>query len=381
MVIRNIPVLPPLQGGKTLTIAIADGPTYTITSAFEDTEAAVAVGGSTPTRPFQSGDVIYVAMLPVDSRDVFSLSTASDNKHYEKISTGVTLEKGKFYRNVNVWLTEVRLKDLSTGSITAKDGDRIIQSSGTSTANTITIPDGATVTLDGVNISATETAGIICKGTANIILSGTNTVTNIGYGNPSIQAGGSGKMLTISGSGSLTATAGGHGAGIGSGQDGSCGDITIRGGTVTATGGKGAGIGSGERGSCGNITITGGTVTAKGGNGAGIGSGNRGSCSGITITGGTVTATGGQGAGIGSGYDGGTCGDITITDGVSSVTASKSDDAACSIGHGYKGSCGKVTIGGTVYYDGAHYLNGSYSYLATSPLVYEPKKQTESNQQ
>ncbi len=384
---------PPLHGGTTLTINDGDGRTYTISSPYSDQSASGT--SQIVYRPFQTGDVIYVAMLPVDLRDVIFLSTASDNKHYEKKSTGVTLEKGKFYRNVNVLLTEVQLlageKDLSTGSITAENGDRIIQSSGTSTANTITIPDGATVTLDGVNISATETAGIICEGTANIILRGTNTVTTTSWDNSSIQAGGSGTTLTIRGSGSLTATCvngagigsgrggscgdititggtveatGGNGAGIGSGDDGSCGNITITGGKVTATSVKGAGIGSGDDGSCGNITIKGGTVTATGGLGAGIGSGDSGSCTGITITGGTVTATGDLGAGIGSGNNGGSCGDITITNGVSSVTASKGA-ADCSIGRGHDGYCGKVTIGGKEYEDGD-------PYLTTSPLVYEP---------
>ena len=338
----------PLQGGTKLIINDGDGRTYIISSPYSDQSTSEI--SQIVYRPFQTGDVIYVAMLPVDLRDVIFLSPASDNKRYGKISTDVTLEKGKFYRNVNVLLStavEVQLpaglKDLSTGSITAKDGDRIIQSSGTSTANTITIPDGATVTLDGVNISATGSAGIICEGTANIILSGKNTVKTTSSNNPSIQAGGSGTMLTISGSGSLTATAGGTGAGIGSGDCGDCGDITIKGGTVTATGGDGAGIGSGIISSFGDINITGGPVTATGGNGAGIGSG-----------------------------EGGSCGDITITDGVSRVTASKGNAAACSIGRGHDGSCGKVTIGGTEYYNGIDFLNGGNTYLTTSPLVYEP---------
>ena len=356
---------PPLHGGTTLTINDGDGRTYIISSPYSDLSASGT--SQIVYRPFQTGDVIYVAMLPVDLRDVIFLSPASDNKLYRKISTGVTLQAGKFYRSVNVLLSiETHIPDLSLGSITAVDGDRIYQSNSAATENPITIPNGATVTLDGVNISATGSAGIICKGTANIILRGTNTVTTTGFNgfeNPAIQAGGSGTTLTISGSGSLTATADGNGAGIGSGESGICGDITITGGTVTATGGFGAGIGSGRDGSCGTITITGGTVTATGGYGAGIGSGYKGYCGTITITGGTVTATGGNGTGIGSG-ERGSCGTITITDGVSSVTASKGD-ADCSIGRGKYGTCGKVTIGGIEYDD-------SDPYLTNSQLFYKP---------
>ena len=116
------------------------------------------------------------------------------------------------------------------------------------------------------------------------------------------------------GSGSLKAEGGDCSAGIGSGKcyNGECyngENITITGGTVTATGGEnGAGIGGGDGGAAENITITGGTVTAAGGYyGAGIGGGSGGSGSGgsgknITITGGTVNAAGGWGgAGIGGG--------------------------------------------------------------------------------
>ena len=117
--------------------------------------------------------------------------------------------------------------------------------------------------------------------------------------------------------GSLTATGGFRGAGIGGGELDNGENITITGGTVTAAGGSfGAGIGGGNEGNGKNITITGGTVNAAGGSfGAGIGGGFGGSGEDITITRGTVTAAGGgYGAGIGGGaYRNGE--DITINDG------------------------------------------------------------------
>lgn len=303
--------------------------------------------------PDGSTNVIYAALRGISGQTV-KLRARNGNKYTDyTTNSAVTFTRGKFY-DVKVKMTKVfkttYLNGVS-GDYTASDYEML--TGALPSGKHVTIPDGATVKLAGVYISATFSAGIICEGTANIILSGTNTVmtSSLESDKPSIQAGGSGTTLTISGSGSLTATSEG-GAGIGSCKEGSCGNITITGGIVTATGGKGAGIGSGYRGSCGTITITGGTVTAKGGNRAGIGSG----C----------------GAGIGSG-EGGSCGDITITDGVSSVTASKGTDADCSIGSGGNGSCGTVTIGGTVYYGGG-FQNGGEDYLTTSPLVYEPKK-------
>jgi hypothetical protein len=375
--------LDPLQGGNTLTIAVEDGPTYTITSAFEE-QGATSTGGSTAPRPFQQGDVIYVAMLPVASKTVSFSSTGSGGV-YRKYSTGVTLQAGKFYRNVDVLLSTSPLipegyKDLSSGSINAVNGDHIFQSSSAATANTITIPNGAKVTLNGVNISTTG-PGIICNGTATIVLEGTNSVTSTD--NTAVQIGTLSKTLTISGSGSLTATGGG-GAGIGSGKVLEyCGNIVINGGTVTAIGGeRAAGIGSvyqeGSYSSCGDITINGGTVTATGGEeAAGIGGGGGKSCGNITINGGTVTATGGSYcAGIGSGF-GATCGHITITDGVTRVTANKGTDATYSIGRDKDGdqrTTGTITIGGTVYYDSEEkaFRKDGGTYLATSPLVYTP---------
>ena len=170
------------------------------------------------------------------------------------------------------------------------------------------------------------------------------------------------------GIGSLKATGGQYGAGIGGGEYYSGENITITGGRVNATGGWGsAGIGggnygSGNYGSGKNITIKGGTVTAKGGDcGAGIGGGNGGIGENIKITDGTVNATGGWGgAGIGGG-DGGYGGygngkNITITDGM--VTATGGIHGA-GIGGGDSGIGENITItDGTVTATGGIYGAG-----------------------
>ena len=170
------------------------------------------------------------------------------------------------------------------------------------------------------------------------------------------------------GSGSLKATGGKYGAGIGGGNYGSGENITITGGRVNATGGWGsAGIGGGNygRGNYGSgktITIKGGTVTAKGGDcGAGIGGGNGGIGENIKITDGTVNATGGWGgAGIGGG-DGGYGGygngkNITITDGTVTATGGRN---GAGIGGGDSGIGENITItDGTVTATGGIYGAG-----------------------
>ena len=168
--------------------------------------------------------------------------------------------------------------------------------------------------------------------------------------------------ITITG-GTVTATGGSSGAGIGGGREGKGENITITGGTVNATGNEdGAGIGGGSSGSGENITINGGEVTASGGDnwddcGAGIGGGNGGVGKNITITGGTVNATGGYGggaAGIGGAFANGE--NITINGG--EVTASGGDnwdDCGAGIGGGGNSSGNNITItGGTVNVTGGY---------------------------
>ena len=152
--------------------------------------------------------------------------------------------------------------------------------------------------------------------------------------------------------GSLTATGGCYGAGIGGGYYGSGENITITGGTVTATGGDcGAGIGGGVGGSGENIIITGSTVTATGGNcAAGIGGGCNRNSSHITITDSTVTATGKEGgAGIGGGAKG--SGSNVTVSGAAQVTATagKSDGfygAGATIGNGGNKTPGDELVDG-----------------------------------
>ena len=155
----------------------------------------------------------------------------------------------------------------------------------------------------------------------NITITGGSVTATGGKWAAGIGGVGNGKNITITG-GTVNATGTDGGAGIGGGSRSSGEAITITGGTVNAAGGlDGAGIGGGWKGSGKNITITGGTVNAAGGNGgSGIGGGDYGSGEDITIKGGTVNAAGGYGgSGIGGGYEG--SGSNVTVSGAAQVTA------------------------------------------------------------
>jgi len=238
----------------------------------------------------------------------------------------------------------------------AQDGDTL---RGTLDDNTqpykISIAEGAKVVLRDAIIHRDQKnhmwAGITCEGEATIILVGENSVGGFQSYYPGIQPGPEGTTLTIKGEGKLTVRSG-WAAGIGSGDDMTCGNICIEGGDIIATGGSNsAGIGCGYSASvCGDITIMGGTVIATGEGGAGIGSGDGANgtnvCGNITITGGTVTATGGgDSAGIGGGVFG-TCGDITISGGTVIATGKElGTGIGCGKGDRRRPSvCGDITI-------------------------------------
>lgn len=170
----------------------------------------------------------------------------------------------------------------------------------------VSIADGATVTLkdvtiEGVSWAICRWAGITCEGDATIILSGKNYVKGFHESYPGISAPPQGKTLTICGDGSLEA-------------------LSNRGG---------AGIGGNPLDNCGNIVLCGGTIVAR---------------------------AGGLAAAIGGSW--GNCGDITITEGVKSVTAYSAGDESYTIGQSvgmdWEGNlitpytCGTITIGGIV---------------------------------
>ena len=343
-----------------ITVAFAGGDTYKLSEIPKDrlNELYVAM------RPVSKVQATITAEGYISSGGGISSTTILST--HSKVINSVDLVAGRFYRNVPVHLRQNVLTPVTGNvSLTPETGELLLGNgaivTGTGGANTILlIEDGATVTLNGVtNTGITQKAsiaGIECLGDATIILTGTNSVTGR-WDAPGILVP-SGKALTIMGNGTLHASGGSNGAGIGGTKDTSCGNIVIAGGTITATGtGNCAGIGSGCANganiTCGAITISGGTVTATGGiRGAGIGSGHAGNntntCGAITISGSAkvkaVGKTYAAGIGTGCGYDADKnciCGMISITGGTVEATGG---DHAAGIGSGSHGKFTSISI-------------------------------------
>ena len=291
---------------------------------FEDMMCSL-YGDITITPDGSASEIWAVLKSDRDYTMNLTLTATVGSDTYTFSKSDVEFTKGNYY-DITVKMKKFPMVDLAsvTENTTIADGYVV---KGTLASNVqISIADGATVTLQDVTINGADNesyawAGITCLGSANIILSGTNTVRGFHQSRPGIYVP-EGSTLTIRGEGSLTASSNGFGAGIGAGFHISCGNIVIESGSVSATGGEyyAAGIGSAQGSSCGTINITGGTVSATGGQAA---------------------------AGIGSGSGYSSCGAITIS-GTASVTATKGQDATNSIGAGLNGTCGTVTIGGNV---------------------------------
>ena len=252
------------------------------------------------------GKEFTVAVPKVSSKTVTIVANDASNNCYYYSKTGVSLAVGRYYQ--------------SSPTMTALGTESSADEYKITATSDVTIPDGKTVVLSGVNISS---GSITCSGNVTMILLGSNSVTATQY-NAAIKIGGPGTTLTITGSGSLTAQGGKNSAGIGTERANNasitCGDITINGGRVTATGGMGA---------------------------AGIGTG---------LSTGADASNG--------------CGAITIGTGVISVTANKGKNSN-SIGKGVADmggtqTCGTITIGGTIYWDGSAYQNGGDTYLVNN---------------
>ena len=284
--------------------------------------------------------------------------------------------------------------DIEKGDITVKAGDtegtnRVSQGeqkdvedtdtviTGKSDKNTVTIDakdenDKVEVTLKDLNIDTSKQSkaavSVTGKGDTNIELDGDNELKS-GAGHAGLEhnkTDTSGE-LTIQDkdkNGSLEATGGRSGAGIGGGNAQN-GQVTITGGDITATAGStagtyqtfggGSGIGGGDGGSGtggnGDVEITGGTITATGVYGAGIG-GGRSADGDVTISGGTIKKATSVfpdnpsqpgGAGIGGGYAGN--GNIIIKDDAV-IEEVQGGEGSAGIGSGCYGATSEIEISG-----------------------------------
>ena len=363
-----------LQGsvGATLTyrsngVEIARA-TFTVGADYENT-----IYMSIPAGNYSGEQALVYQYEAVAESRVLSASHAS-------FTAGQTYSKDVVFSNA------IRL-DTLTVDYTAQNGAWL---TGT-LANRVkvTIAQGATVTLKNVNINADGSwsgqdifawPGIDCEGDATIVLAEgtTSTVKGISDYYSGIYVP-TNHTLTLRGPGTLNAFGGSWSAGIGASYDERCGNIVIESGTINATGGSesGAGIGNTVGNTCGDITIKGGTVNATGlaESAPGIGAGGviLRSSGKITITGGTITATGGAwAAGIGGGQET-EIGAITITTGITRITATHGSDVANAIGPNGDGQndenlCPRVKMGYAVVYKNAAWqfgpmTSGDYGHL------------------
>ena len=312
-----------LASGKKLTVTASSGDEFALVNQSDSTKK---VGYKLATASTDTE-----ATTSWEFTELSSTATKKDMgiivEDYSSMPAGTYTDTVTFTAKVESAGNIVTLSTLTGDNYTAQSGDIL---TGTLVENVqIDIAEGATVTLKDVNITNPRQycncAGINCSGDATLILKGTNTVcagsgTEDTNNYPGIWIA-LGKTLTIDGDGSLTAycTDESGGAGIGGGFGVGCGNIVINGGTITATGSKFS-------------------------------------------------------AGIGGGYFG-DCGNITIKNTVTKVTATAGSDSPNSIGAGKDATCGTVTIGGTVYWDGTSYQNGGDSDttgLKQTTYTYQP---------
>ena len=306
--------LPQRAAALTLTAALLTGaafPAFAGTYYIENGDIVISAGTETGTNKVEQGGTLK------SENDKGTIITNHDKD--KASSNTVTIDANG--KNDKV---EVTLKDVN-----------IDASRGSEAAVSVTGKGDTTIELDGDN----ELQG----GDRHAGLEHNQTVDSEG----NVTSG----KLTIQddndNAGSLTATGGYFGAGIGGGSA-KAGQVTITGGTITAISGDGAGIGGGQGNmgsNAGNadIEISGGTIEATGGyTSAGIGGGYYGDAT-IKITGDAVikNATGGvYGSGIGGG--GGGNGDVTIS-GNAKIENAQGGDTGSGIGGGY-GASGTVTI-------------------------------------
>ncbi|MBR6187609.1 MAG: hypothetical protein IKQ59_01440 [Prevotella sp.] len=202
-----------------------------------------------------------------------------------------------------VTLNQLTIASVNKAAVTVPDSKYyLVIGDGNETGNQITLRTSSVAVLSNVNISNVDYC-LKCEGDATVILADgtTNTLTSTSNNYPAYPAlwvGDAGTTTTIQGTGKLVAQGGAYCAAIGGGlhnTSNSCGNIRIEGGIIDATGSSnavaiGADYAPDGNTQCGNITITNGVTSliAKGAEGEGIdciGRYTRSSCGAVTIGG------------------------------------------------------------------------------------------------
>ena len=270
-------------------------------------------------------DVVCVNAVKGENA-VDGIGRATNGKYCPGVNVGGTvLWNGDGYRNGGedyLPQGQFTFANINNADVTVPAGGRgLIIGSGYVTSNSILVGDGAKTTLGGVNISAADNGYCVkCEGSATVVLADKtmNTLSGANSVYPAICAGSTGTTLTVQGKGALKAVGGGYSPAIGGGV------LNDR--------------------FCGNIVLEGGVIDAKGG----------------------LYSTA-----IGSSFNG-SCGDITVTDGVTHLVVKRGTNCSqdC-IGRSYINNlCGAVTINGVQYYNGDDYVNGGRNIIAIEALAH-----------
>ena len=289
--------------------------------------------------------------------DLISSETLSTK---EILSTKLTVKRGSLPKEekptVDTTLAEgntiisrggtykIAKKFSGTIRINTKDAVTIDGSSAGNLSNVqiVTLNETANLTIKNLKVT-NEERGVIIFGAGKgnkLTLAGTNTLKTSDVWAAVVNVGGG---LTVDGKGALNLTAGSQGSGLGSESYGkSKADITIKNGSITTATDMGAGIGSGVEGSIGNIKITGGTLNTKSSRAVGVGKGYKGEVGNISFSGNIAdenlsfdgnkaTISGGKGGNVS--YSGGDENDkIVVSANNATISGGKGNDTIQSSG-------------------------------------------------
>lgn len=282
---------------KPVTLELEDVATQTDIKNFK-LGGSSAGYGLTDVQTDTGGSLCFY--LPESTVDGTSVEvTTADGLVYEGILNGSSATLTAFNRNIDLSQGSGNLYIWNDGYMRGGSADASAKKSYTgdytltggtaesATANTVTVMGDyngnpvsgteKTITLNGINISASPPFRIEAGASVNLTLAGDNTLKS-GYGGGlQVPVGAAVTINGTAGTDSLTAT-GSNGAGIGGGYYAPCGKITITGGSVKANGVTG--IGGWTDNNSQTVEIKGGEVEANS-----IGGGS----TAVTISGGTVT--------------------------------------------------------------------------------------------
>ena len=296
--------------------------------------------------------VMVLGLMPGMSMMAF----AADAVNYREASWN-TASKAVDYTGKSVTEYTVVAENMDT----TWSGGWYVVNSNVTIADRITINGTVNLILcDGCTLTASQGINVYDSNVLNIYAQseGSNKGKLTAAGNVDGCAGIGGRQYTNSGNncgtitihgGNVSGTASGtYAAGIGGGNQGNGGKITIFGGNIYAKGAiQGSGIGGGGWASGGTTIIYGGIIDAHGGGqGAGIGGGHNSAGGFISIYGGKITANGYYAAaGIGGGCFG-AGGTITIDGGQINAYGGSGQYGAAGIGGGHNGGGGTINING-----------------------------------